>query len=250
MFATAATSACRSRRTTRSTKRRSPSSTKDCLAARAASSSARKDDFDELGRGARRSRDLHATGDRARRPAVPHRRGGLSLRRDLRSAARARSHRRADRRGARRRVHGPAPDRGADAHPGARRVAEDRLVRRADQRALRAPADRAACAAIPRTMIPAERVRDVLRTHPVAIVRGESCENPFYERPRSCCAMTPRRGSTGSSASFASSNRTRQHLEGTRVVGGGRRGRAGRRAAPPPLRPREARPNPIDSGLG
>jgi hypothetical protein len=35
----------------------------------------------------------------------------------------------------------------------------------------------------PRTMIPAERVRDVLRTHPVALVRGETCENPFYERP-------------------------------------------------------------------
>ena len=35
----------------------------------------------------------------------------------------------------------------------------------------------------PRTLIPAERVRDVLRTHPVAIVRGEICDNPFYERP-------------------------------------------------------------------
>jgi hypothetical protein len=28
-----------------------------------------------------------------------------------------------------------------------------------------------------------ERVCDVLRTHPVAVVRGEACENPFYERP-------------------------------------------------------------------
>jgi hypothetical protein len=35
----------------------------------------------------------------------------------------------------------------------------------------------------PRTTIPPHRVRDVLRTHPVAIVRGESCDNPFYERP-------------------------------------------------------------------
>ena len=35
----------------------------------------------------------------------------------------------------------------------------------------------------PRSLIPAERVRDLLRTHPVAIVRGEACDNPFYERP-------------------------------------------------------------------
>jgi len=35
----------------------------------------------------------------------------------------------------------------------------------------------------PRTTVPSHRVQDVLRTHPVAIVRGESCDNPFYERP-------------------------------------------------------------------
>jgi len=35
----------------------------------------------------------------------------------------------------------------------------------------------------PRSLIPAERVRDLLRTHPVAMVRGEACDNPFYERP-------------------------------------------------------------------
>jgi hypothetical protein len=35
----------------------------------------------------------------------------------------------------------------------------------------------------PRTVVPANRVRDVLRTHPVAVVRGETCDNPFYERP-------------------------------------------------------------------
>jgi MEDS: MEthanogen/methylotroph, DcmR Sensory domain len=34
----------------------------------------------------------------------------------------------------------------------------------------------------PRAVVPACRVQDVLRTHPVAIVRGESCKNPFYER--------------------------------------------------------------------
>jgi hypothetical protein len=35
----------------------------------------------------------------------------------------------------------------------------------------------------PRDAVSAERVRDLLRTHPTAIVRGEVCENPFYERP-------------------------------------------------------------------
>jgi hypothetical protein len=34
----------------------------------------------------------------------------------------------------------------------------------------------------PRTIVPPDRVQDVLRTHPVAIVRGETCDNPFYER--------------------------------------------------------------------
>src|SRR5579871_5474484 len=35
----------------------------------------------------------------------------------------------------------------------------------------------------PRSIVPPHRVQDVLRTHPVAVVRGESCDNPFYERP-------------------------------------------------------------------
>jgi hypothetical protein len=35
----------------------------------------------------------------------------------------------------------------------------------------------------PRTVVPANWVQDVLRTHPVAVVRGETCDNPFYERP-------------------------------------------------------------------
>jgi signal transduction histidine kinase len=33
------------------------------------------------------------------------------------------------------------------------------------------------------TSVPPERVRDVLRAHPFALVRGEVCANPFYERP-------------------------------------------------------------------
>ncbi len=35
----------------------------------------------------------------------------------------------------------------------------------------------------PRAIVPPHRVQDVLRTHPVAVVRGESCDTPFYERP-------------------------------------------------------------------
>jgi hypothetical protein len=34
----------------------------------------------------------------------------------------------------------------------------------------------------PRAIVPPHRVQDVLRTHPVAVVRGENCDNPFYER--------------------------------------------------------------------
>jgi len=34
----------------------------------------------------------------------------------------------------------------------------------------------------PRAVVPAHRVQDVLRTHPVAIVRSETCSNPFYEQ--------------------------------------------------------------------
>jgi hypothetical protein len=34
-----------------------------------------------------------------------------------------------------------------------------------------------------RSAVSPERVRDLLRTHPIVIVRGEICDNPFYERP-------------------------------------------------------------------
>jgi hypothetical protein len=44
----------------------------------------------------------------------------------------------------------------------------------------------------PRTIVPPHRVQDVLRTHPVAMVRGESCDNPFYERPELALSDDPR----------------------------------------------------------
>jgi hypothetical protein len=34
-----------------------------------------------------------------------------------------------------------------------------------------------------RAVVSPERMCDLLRAHPVAIVRGEACDNPFYERP-------------------------------------------------------------------
>jgi hypothetical protein len=68
----------------------------------------------------------------------------------------------------------------------------------------------------PRTMIPAERVRDVLRTHPVAMVRGESCENPFYERPEIVLHGDAETLLDWQFRQLRVHNRTRQHLEGTR----------------------------------
>ena len=68
----------------------------------------------------------------------------------------------------------------------------------------------------PRTMIPAERVRDVLRTHPVAIVRGETCENPFYERPEIVLRGDAETLLDWQFRQLRVHNRTRQHLEGTR----------------------------------
>jgi hypothetical protein len=68
----------------------------------------------------------------------------------------------------------------------------------------------------PRTMIPAVRVRDVLRTHPVAIVRGESCENPFYERPEIVLRGDAETLLDWQFRQLRVHQRTRQHLEGTR----------------------------------
>ena len=68
----------------------------------------------------------------------------------------------------------------------------------------------------PRAMIPAERVRDVLRTHPVAIVRGESCENPFYERPEIVLSDDSQTRLDWQFRQLRVHQRNRQHLEGMR----------------------------------
>ena len=59
----------------------------------------------------------------------------------------------------------------------------------------------------PRTMIPAERVRDVLRTHPVAIVRGEILRQSVLRTAEIVLrGDAGARCSTGSSGSFASTS--------------------------------------------
>jgi hypothetical protein len=68
----------------------------------------------------------------------------------------------------------------------------------------------------PRDLIPAERVRDLLRTHPVAVVRGESCENPFYERPEIVLSGDVQAQIDWQFRQLRVHQRTRQHLEGTR----------------------------------
>jgi MEDS: MEthanogen/methylotroph, DcmR Sensory domain len=68
----------------------------------------------------------------------------------------------------------------------------------------------------PRCMIPAERVRDILRTHPTAIVRGETCENPFYERPEIVLSDDSETRIDWQFRQLRVHQRTLQHLEGTR----------------------------------
>ena len=69
-----------------------------------------------------------------------------------------------------------------------------------------------------RTAVPPERVRDLLRTHPTAIVRGESCENPFYERPEIVLSDDNEMRIEWQFRQLRVHQRTRQHLEGTRTL--------------------------------
>jgi hypothetical protein len=69
----------------------------------------------------------------------------------------------------------------------------------------------------PRHLIPADRVTDLLRTHPVAIVRGEMCDNPFYERPEIVLSDDSQTRLDWQFRQLRVQQRTRQHLEGMRV---------------------------------
>ena len=69
----------------------------------------------------------------------------------------------------------------------------------------------------PRSVVPPERVRDVLRTHPVAVVRGEACENPFYERSELALSDDSQARLDWQLHQLRVANRTQRHLEGTTV---------------------------------
>ena len=69
----------------------------------------------------------------------------------------------------------------------------------------------------PRSVVPPERVRDVLRTHPVAVVRGEACENPFYERAELVLSDDSGARLDWQLHQLRVGNRTQRHLEGTTV---------------------------------
>ncbi len=68
----------------------------------------------------------------------------------------------------------------------------------------------------PTSLVPPDRVRDVLRTHPVAILRGEGCDNPFYERPELVLSDDSRTRLDWQFRQLRVQHRARQHLEGTR----------------------------------
>jgi hypothetical protein len=69
----------------------------------------------------------------------------------------------------------------------------------------------------PRSVVPPDRVRDVLRTHPVAVVRGEACENPFYERPALALSDDSQARLDWQLRQLRVGNRTQRHLEGKAV---------------------------------
>jgi hypothetical protein len=69
----------------------------------------------------------------------------------------------------------------------------------------------------PQRSVPAERVQDVLRTHPIASVRGEICDNPFYERPDLAVSDDNQTRLDWQLRQLRIQERARQHLEGKTV---------------------------------
>jgi hypothetical protein len=68
----------------------------------------------------------------------------------------------------------------------------------------------------PTSLVPPDRVRDVLRTHPVAVLRGDGCDNPFYERPELVLSDDSRTRLDWQFRQLRVQHRARLHLEGTR----------------------------------
>ena len=67
----------------------------------------------------------------------------------------------------------------------------------------------------PQSAVQPERVQDILRTHPVALVRGELCENPFYERADLALSDDARTRVDWQLRQLRVQQRARQHLEET-----------------------------------
>jgi hypothetical protein len=65
-----------------------------------------------------------------------------------------------------------------------------------------------------RAAVSPERVNDLLRSHPVAIVRGEVCENPFYERPELALSDDHQARLNWRLRQVFEQNRTKRYLEG------------------------------------
>lgn len=65
-----------------------------------------------------------------------------------------------------------------------------------------------------RAAVSSERVNDLLRSHPVAIVRGEACENPFYERPELALSDDSQARLNWRLGRLSEQNRKRRYLEG------------------------------------
>ena len=53
----------------------------------------------------------------------------------------------------------------------------------------------------------------MLRTHPVAVVRGEACANPFYERPELALSDDSQARLDWQLRQLRVQNRTQRHLE-------------------------------------
>ncbi|HEY6475612.1 MAG TPA: MEDS domain-containing protein [Polyangia bacterium] len=65
-----------------------------------------------------------------------------------------------------------------------------------------------------RATIPPHRVQDVLRNHPIAVVRGETCDNPFYERPDLALSDDPAARLDWQLRQVRMVNRVQRQLEG------------------------------------
>jgi hypothetical protein len=65
-----------------------------------------------------------------------------------------------------------------------------------------------------RSAVSSDHVNDLLRSHPFAIVRGEKCENPFYERPELALSNDSETRLNWRLRQLLEQSRTKRYLEG------------------------------------